>query len=95
MSIVERIFGVPMAAPETDEMRRLRFSFTVLVTTFALGILVIGPLARLLGRAGAGGVLLAIGVLTAGVGIVFFQRKVRRDDRWLEERGVDREGDAQ
>ena len=86
---LERIFGPPMAAPESAPMRRLRVVFISLAMMTGLGIAGIGLVGNLIGRAGAGGLMLALWLLTGVSGLVFFRLKVCRDDRWIEDRGFD------
>ena len=91
----EDFFGAPMAAPETATMRRLRFAFITLASLSAVGIVAIGGLTALLGRPGAGGLLLALIASAAITGLVFFRVKTRRDDCWIASRGFDRDGNGQ
>lgn len=87
--ILESVFGPPMAAPETRAMRRLRIAFIALATSTSIGVLGIGTIAGLAGNAGAGGIVLALGLVTFGVALVFVIRKTRLDDRWILDRGFD------
>ena len=88
----EDIFGPPMAAPESGAMRRLRFAFIALATLTAAGIAMIGMLADVFGRPGAGGLLALLVIVTALVGMVWLRTKTRRDDRWILSRCFDAEG---
>lgn len=87
MNPIERMVGPPMAAPETQGMRRLRVAFIVSVSASGLGVVALSSLVALLGRSGAGGMLFALLAVTAAIGGVFFLRKMRVDDRWLLSRG--------
>jgi hypothetical protein len=91
VNALERIVGAPMAAPETRAMRRLRFAFTALVSATGLGVLTLDLLVAYLGRAGAGGMLSALIVITTIIGCLFFFRKNQADGRWLLARGFARE----
>lgn len=87
--LLESVFGPPMAAPETRAMRRLRIAFIALAASTSIGVLGIGTIADLLGSAGAGGLLLTLGLVTCAVALVFVIRKTRLDDRWILDRGFD------
>ncbi|MFM2099268.1 MAG: hypothetical protein RLZZ366_807 [Pseudomonadota bacterium] len=91
MKIAERIFGVPMAAPETPVMRRLRCAVIALASLSGLSVAGIDLLAWFVGRAAAGGILLVMLTATAALATMFFCRKNRTDDAWLMDRGFDRE----
>ena len=88
----EDIFGPPMAAPESAAMRRLRFAFIALATLTAAGVAMIGMLADVCGRPGAGGLLALLVIVTALVGMVWLRTKTWRDDRWILSRCFDAEG---
>ena len=90
----EALFGPPMAAPETSRMRRLRIGFIALAALSGLLILGIDFVSGAIGRVATGGLMLVVLTLTTVVGAVFFWIKSRRDDRWIESRGFDREGEG-
>ena len=90
--MLERLMGPPMAAPETAGMRRLRFAVIALASATALGILALGLIVHLVGRVVAGGLLAALITTSVLIALVYFMRKARIDDRWLLDRGFDREG---
>jgi hypothetical protein len=87
MKLLERIFGPPMAAPETQSMRRLRMTFIAWACASALGVSATDAISSLCGRAAAGGMLLALLLLTGVTGSLFFYRKTRIDDAWFTARG--------
>jgi hypothetical protein len=92
LKMLERLIGLPMAAPETPKMRQFRLIFIALASATTVGISALGMLIHLVGRVGAGGALAALIAATLLVGLVFFTAKSRRDDRWILERGFEREG---
>ena len=94
MKTLERIFGPPMAAPETAAMRRLRFAFIGLALICGAGILGIGRLVEIAGAVGTGAILLTLMSASVMIGGVFFIVKHRRDDRWILGRGFDTDGGA-
>lgn len=94
MMPLERLFGSPMAAPETAAMRKLRFAFTGFAMLSGIGVLGIGLLVKLVGPVIAGGALLALIAVSTVLGLIFFIVKTRRDDRWIMARGFDRSGDG-
>jgi hypothetical protein len=86
MSMLEKVMGPGMAAPETRPARLLRSTFVGLV--FATGIGVLST--RLVWHPLLGPVVtgLVLGVLIAAaliVGTVYFLVKKRRDDAWLDQ----------
>jgi uncharacterized membrane protein YuzA (DUF378 family) len=94
MKLIARIFGAPMAAPETPSMRHLRFSVISLCASSALSVAGVDVIASLCGRAAAGAIVLAMLGVTAATAILFLIRKTRIDDAWLMDRGFDRQGDG-
>lgn len=93
MKLLEHFIGYPMAAPETDAMRRLRFMFIGLAGLSGLSILGIDVFVSFLGRAIVGAVLVLLLFVTAVTGAVFFFRKWRIDDQWLLDSTPEPEGE--
>ena len=93
MKLLERLFGPPMAAPETAAMRSLRFSFIGSAAASALGVAAIEAVATMFGRAAAGGALALLLLFTVISGGLFFVWKSRIDERWLLDRSFEREGE--
>ena len=85
MNLAEKIMGVPMAAPETAPMRRLRMTVIALALTLCLGILLIGNIREALGPVLTGGLFAVLLGVTGIVGTFYFVRKSRRDDDWLDQ----------
>lgn len=85
MNAIERVLGAPMAAPETQGMRRLRISVIALAAMLAVGFLMVGPLRALSGPVVTGGVLAGLLLTTVLTGAVYFIRKSRLDDAWLDQ----------
>lgn len=94
MKLAARIFGAPMAAPESQSMRRLRFSVISFCASSALSVAGVDVIASLCGRAAAGAIVLVILGVTASVTLLFLIRKTRIDDAWLMDRGLDQQGDG-
>ena len=80
---LERVMGVPMAAPESAEMRKRRTVWTA--TSFALALLLaataFGPASWARGFAVA---VLPTLLVDAVLGYNYFTRKRAIDDAWLE-----------
>ena len=91
MKALERWIGPPMAAPETASMRALRFVVVASTGASALGIAGIDLIIAQCGRAATGAALLVMISVAALSAAVFFDRKIRLDDRWLMERGFARD----
>lgn len=85
MSAIEKLLGAPMAAPETSGMRRFRLAVITLASTLAAGVLLASTLRSLLGPVVTGGVLGILLVATAAIAAVYFTRKARLDDAWLDQ----------
>jgi hypothetical protein len=94
MELLERLFGLPMAAPESPAMRCLRFSFIGAAVASALGVAAVGAIAALCGRAAAGGACAFLMLVTAISGGLFFFKKSRIDERWMLDGGIEREGEG-
>jgi hypothetical protein len=94
VKLLEAILGVPLAAPETAVMRRLRFLYIASAACSCLGIVAIDQLVRACGRVAVGAGLLGLLVIAALSGAVFFWKKNRIDDAWLLNGGFDREGEG-
>jgi hypothetical protein len=94
MKLAARIFGAPMAAPETPTMRRLRISAIRCCASSALSVAGVDVIASLCGRAAAGAIVLAMLGVTVAIAILFLIRKTRIDDAWLTDRGFESEGDG-
>ena len=84
MNLAEKIMGVPMAAPETAPMRRLRLTVIALASTLCVGIVLIGSIRGVLGPVVTGGLFAVLLGVTGIVGTSYFVRKARRDDAWLD-----------
>jgi hypothetical protein len=95
MKWFEALVGPPMAAPETTVMRRLRHTFISLAALSALGIVSLGLISAVIGRAATGGVLLLVMSGTVLIGIVYFVRKTRADDAWFDGRQSARDGEGE
>ena len=85
MKLAEKIMGVPMAAPETAPMRRLRMTVIALAATLCLGLVLIGSIRGALGPVVTGGVFAVLLGVTGIAGTFYFVRKARRDDAWLDQ----------
>lgn len=85
MNLAEKIMGVPMAAPETAAMRRLRLLVITLAATLCIGIVLIGTIRGALGPAVTGGLFAVLLGVTGIAGTCYFVRKSRRDDAWLDQ----------
>lgn len=86
--------GPPMAAPETLGLRRLRWFMICGLETCAVQILLLGWLIGLLGRVAIGAaVAVSLGVTIVATCLYLF-RKSRADDRWILDRGFDKEGEG-
>ena len=85
MKLAEKIMGVPMAAPETAPMRRLRMTVIALATMLCIGIVLIGTIRRALGPVVTGGLFAVLLGVTGIAGTFYFVRKSRRDDAWLDQ----------
>lgn len=85
MSAIEKFLGTPMAAPESPGMRRLRVAVITLSTSLAIGILMVGPLSALCGPVVTGATFALLILTTVVTGAVYFIRKSRRDDAWLDQ----------
>lgn len=94
MKLLERLFGPPMAAPESPAMRRLRVGFIGSAAASALGVAAIDAVAAMFGRAAAGGALALLLLFTVIGGGLFLVRKARIDERWLLDRSFEREGEV-
>ena len=94
MTLGTRIFGAPMAAPETPAMRHLRFCVIGSSTSSALSVAGVDVFASLCGRPAAGAIVLAMLGITGAAAILFLVRKTRIDDAWLLDRGSGREGES-
>ena len=80
------LLRTPMAAPETPALRRMRRRWQALCVLLAFGVLLVGPLERLLGRAG----VCAVAALLAGTLLqtaLYWWRKTRADAAFLEDVG--------
>ena len=94
MKLLERLFGPPMAAPESPAMRSLRFSFIGAAAASALGVAAVGAIAALCGSAAAGGACALLLLSAAISGGLFFFKKSRIDERWILDRSFEREGEG-
>jgi hypothetical protein len=61
----------------------------------ALGIVSLGLISGVIGRAATGGVLLLVMSGTVLIGIVYFVRKTRADDAWFDSRQGARGGQGE
>lgn len=84
MSVLEKVMGPPMAAPETPALRRLRFAVITLAALLGSGVLAAGAIDSALGPVITGALLAALLVSTLVTGRVYFAGKMRRDDAWLD-----------
>ena len=85
MNLAEKIMGVPMAAPETTPMRRLRLTVIALASTLCVGIVLIGSIRGVFGPVVTGGLFAVLLGVTGIAGTFYFVRKSRRDDAWLDQ----------
>ena len=85
MNLAEKIMGVPMAAPETAPMRRLRLTVIALASALCTGILLIGSIRGALGPVATGGLFAVLLAVTGCAGTFYFVRKERRDEAWLDQ----------
>ena len=85
MNAVEKLLGAPMAAPETARMRRLRIAVITLASTLGVGIPLTSTLRTLLGPVVTGALLAVALLITAVTVAVYFIRKSRLDDAWLDQ----------
>jgi polyferredoxin len=90
VSLLERVMGPPMAAPETPRMRRQRRAVMWLASVLGVGVLFIGAIRGLLGPVVTGAAFGVLLVSTIVFGTVYFIGKARRDDAWLEHLILDR-----
>jgi hypothetical protein len=75
----------PQAAPETGQLRLMRFVWMGLCCSLGLGVLLIRPIVDLLGNWGALAVLL-LTIATPLHGWIYFRKKNRADDDFVLER---------
>ena len=85
MNLAEKVMGPPMAAPETVPMRRLRLTVIALAAALCFGLVTIGSIRAALGPVVTGGLFAGLLAATLLVGSVYFVRKARRDDAWLDQ----------
>jgi purine-cytosine permease-like protein len=90
MSLLERLMGPPMAAPETPRMRRQRIALMWLSSMLGVGVLLVGAIRALLGPVVTGAAFAVLLLSTIVFGAVYFIGKARRDDAWLEHLILDR-----
>lgn len=76
------LLKTPMAAPETDELRRMRRTFQILCVACGFGVLGISPLFALFGRVASFGIA-ALLITTALYTALYVVRKNRADDAFL------------
>ena len=76
--------GVGMAAPETPGMRRLRITVIGMAVVPGAGVLSIKTIALMCGPVVTGGLFAGLLGATLATGAVYFARKARRDDAWLD-----------
>lgn len=85
MSVLEKVMGPPMAAPETAAMRRLRMTVIVLASLLGAGPLLVGAIDAALGPIVTGAVFAVLLAVTLPTGAIYFVGKSRRDDAWLDQ----------
>jgi hypothetical protein len=90
MNVLERVVGAPMAAPETAASRRLRLVVIWLASVLGVGVLLIGTICSVIGPVVTGALFAFLLAATLVTGAVYFIRKARRDDAWLEHLILDR-----
>lgn len=74
----------PMAAPETKQLRRLRYSWMTLCVLLAISVSQLSLIEQLVGKMGAL-VPLSLVVMVPLLGWRYFRLKRIADDRWLYE----------
>ena len=89
MKILERLMGPPMAAPETQGLRRLRWVMICSLETCAVQLSLIGWLVGLFGRVAIGAAVALSLIVTTMATALYLIRKSRADNRWLLTRGFD------
>jgi hypothetical protein len=94
MSLLERLIGPPMAAPETPWLRRLRWFMICGLETCAAQILLLDWLIGMFGRVSTGVAVAVSLIVTVVASCLYVVRKSRADDRWMLTRGFDHEGEG-
>jgi L-lactate permease len=80
------LLRTPMAAPETRRLRRMRRTWQALCVALAAILLAYEPLTRLAGRA-LPCAIAALLVAATAYGGLYFARKRRADEAWLDQLG--------
>lgn len=76
--------GPGMAAPETSGMRRLRFAVICMTALLGTGLIGIDRIVLELGSVMTGTIFSGLLAATLAIGVIYFLRKARRDDAWLD-----------
>ena len=84
MTVLERVMGPGMAAPETPGMRHLRIALIGMAALLGAGVLSIETVVHVFGPVATGAIFAGLLVGTLATGGVYFARKARRDDVWLD-----------
>lgn len=77
--------GPGMAAPETSGMRRFRFAVISMAVLLGTGLLGIERIVLELGPVMTGTIFSGLLATTLAIGVIYFVRKARRDDAWLDQ----------